>query len=83
MAPILVPLLQLISAVFLGRAILSWFRIGPDSALYPISQLVHRLTEPVLARIRRIMPRTGRIDLSVLVVLVFISLVLTPIASLL
>ncbi len=45
----------------IGRAILSWFdRTGQN----PISQILIQITEPIIAPIRAIMPRTGMIDLS-------------------
>ncbi len=54
------------------RAILSWFPIGADN---PIVQLAHQMTEPVLAPLRRIVPRIGMIDLTPLVALVLLQLV--------
>ncbi|MCK3657881.1 hypothetical protein A4G18_03935 [Pasteurellaceae bacterium Pebbles2] len=45
--------------IFIG-AILSWFRRGND----PFSYLLYQLGEPVLAPIRRILPKTGMIDFS-------------------
>ncbi len=81
MAVILVPLLQFVSLIFLARALLSWFPIGRDSPFFALRRLVEGLTEPVLVHVRRIMPRTGQIDLSVIAVLLIISFVLTPIAA--
>lgn len=54
------------------RAILSWFPIAADN---PIVQLVHQMTEPVLAPLRRIVPRIGMIDITPLVALVLLQLV--------
>lgn len=81
MATVLVPLLQLVSLVFVARALLSWFPIGRDSSLYPVRRFIESLTEPVLVRVRRVLPSTGQLDLSLLAVLLFISFVLTPIAA--
>lgn len=80
MSAILVPLLQLASLVFIARALLSWLPVGGDSPIASVRGFVFGLTEPVLAPVRRVMPRLGGIDLSVFAVLVFISLVLMPIA---
>lgn len=81
MSGVLVPLLQLVSLVFVARALLSWFPISRDSSVYPVRRFVEGLTEPVLVRVRRVLPSTGQLDLSLLAVLLFISFVLTPIAA--
>ncbi|MGY3894617.1 YggT family protein [Aeromonas enterica] len=49
--------------VLLVRAILSWVSQGRN----PIEYVMHQLTEPFLAPIRRILPALGGLDLSVLV----------------
>lgn len=81
MSGLLVYLLTLASFVFIARALISWLRIGPDSAFAPVQQFLYRITEPVLAPVRRFMPRTGGIDLSALVVIIGINLILIPIAQ--
>lgn len=81
MAALLVLVLQVVWLVFVARIIFSWIRPKPDSAVYPASQFVHGITEPVLAPIRRALPRTGTFDFSVLIVLLVISFLLIPIAS--
>ncbi len=50
-------------AIF-ARVIFSWMGFSPDN---PIFGVVHEITEPILAPIRQIMPRTGMIDLSPLI----------------
>jgi YggT family protein len=55
---ILVTILQF--AIF-ARAILTWFPIGPDN---PIVRILIQVTEPVLAPLRRIVPRVGMVDLT-------------------
>ena len=50
-------------AIFL-RVIFSWIGFDPDN---PIYGFVHEVTEPILAPIRRLMPRMGMIDLSPMV----------------
>lgn len=52
--------------VLVIRAILSWVSQGGYN---PIESLLHQLTEPMLAPIRRIIPPLGGLDLSVLVLL--------------
>ncbi len=78
MSNVLVQLLNLATLVFVARAILSWFPIGFDSPVRPIADFLHRITEPVLAPIRRVLPPLGGIDLSILLVIFLIRLVLVP-----
>lgn len=80
MSSILVLLLQFASLLFVGRAVMSWFPIAPDSAFAPVHSFIFGVTEPVLAPVRRMMPRMGALDLSIFAVLIIISFVLTPIA---
>ncbi|HEV2121515.1 MAG TPA: YggT family protein, partial [Chloroflexota bacterium] len=56
--------LLIMQFAIIGRAILSWFdRSGQN----PVSQVLIQLTEPIIAPIRQIMPRTGMIDLAPMV----------------
>lgn len=52
--------------VLIIRAILSWVSQGSN----PIEVVLHQLTEPLLAPIRRIIPPIGGLDLSVLFAIV-------------
>lgn len=54
------------------RALISWFSPNPYNQLY---QLLIRLTEPVLAPLRRIIPMQG-IDLSPLIAILLIDYVI-------
>ena len=58
-------------AIF-ARVILSWF---PGSVNNPIVVFIYAVTEPILAPIRRIVPRFGMIDLSPMVALLAIVLI--------
>lgn len=80
MSAFLVTLLQLISWIFIARALISWFRIRPDSPFYPVVDLLERITEPVLSPVRSVLPRTGMFDFSILVVILGINLFLIPLA---
>lgn len=54
------------------RALMSWVTQGN----HPLDYLIAQLTEPVLGKIRRILPRTGMLDFSVMVlalVLMFLN----------
>ena len=52
-----------------ARIILSWVNFGG----YQIRDLVFRLTEPMLAPVRRLMPATAGLDLSPMIVLILAS----------
>lgn len=62
--------LTLYMYVIIGRAIISW--VNPDP-YNPIVSFLYRATEPVLARIRSMLPPLGGLDLApMLVILVII-----------
>jgi YggT family protein len=54
----------LYSFILLARVLVSWFPVDPYN---PIIRLLHQLTEPLLAPIRRVLPPTGMLDLSPIV----------------
>ena len=54
----------------LGRVFLSWFDPAGRSQ---VGAFVISATEPILAPIRRVLPSTGMVDLSPLVVLIVLS----------
>lgn len=61
--------LQMCFVLVLGYAILSW--VQPGSSAYV---LLGRLTEPLLSRLRSIIPPIGGIDLSALVLLILLQI---------
>jgi YggT family protein len=61
--------LQTLFILVLGFAILSW--VQPGSAAYA---LLGRLTEPLLAPLRRVIPTIGGVDLSALVLLLLLQI---------
>lgn len=63
--------LNLIFWVMLIRVILSWISQGYN----PIEALLHQLTEPMLAPIRRVLPAMGGFDLSIMVFLIGLKFV--------
>jgi YggT family protein len=67
-------LLNLYSWVIIAAALITW--VSPDPR-NPIVQFLHRVTEPVLAPVRRLLPpwKTGGLDLSPLIVLIAIQFV--------
>jgi YggT family protein len=55
--------------ILIARAILSW--VNPDP-YNPIVIFLYRATEPLLQRVRRVLPNTGGLDLSPLLILLAI-----------
>ncbi len=64
---LLIRILDLYMLILFVRVILSWVSVNPYN---PIVQILDRLTEPVLAPIRRAIPSFGGLDISPLVVFV-------------
>ncbi|MFQ5630059.1 MAG: YggT family protein [bacterium] len=49
-----------------ARAIISWFNVDPYN---PIVRFLHKITDPVLYKIRRFIPVMGGLDLSPIVLI--------------
>ena len=64
-----------LSIALLIRVISSWFNVGPTSPLFPILNIVNQVTEPILAPIRRVLPRLGMLDLSPMVALLLLTFI--------
>ncbi|BEH11133.1 MULTISPECIES: YggT family protein [Geobacter] len=62
-------LLTIYLYIIIARAIISW--VNPDP-YNPIVNFLYRSTEPVLSRVRRVLPDLGGLDLSPILVLVAI-----------
>lgn len=72
---VLKEIFSLLFWVLIIRALLSWFSQGNN----PMELVLHQLTEPFLAPIRKILPPMGGLDLSVVIALIslqFIQLLL-------
>ncbi|MBA4180275.1 MAG: YggT family protein [Anaerolinea sp.] len=61
--------LYIILFSIIARSLISWFPIDPRSR---IVQLLTQFTDPLLVPVRRILPRTGMIDLSGFVVIILL-----------
>jgi len=70
-AKILDVLLTIYMYIVIARAIISW--VNPDP-YNPIVNFLYRATEPVLSRIRRVLPDMGGFDLSPILVFLIIML---------
>ena len=73
-------LFDVYSLILLARVLVSWFQVDPYS---PLMQWLYRLTEPVLAPIRRLLPPAGAIDFSPIVAFILIIVVKQIVLSLL
>lgn len=71
-------LVQVYVIVIIARIVLSWFPPG-GSTMRTAHEWLMRLTEPVLGPVRRRLPPLGGLDLSPIVVLLFLQLVVQPI----
>jgi YggT family protein len=54
------------------RSLMSWFPVDPKNILVNI---VHTITEPILAPLRRVLPRLEMIDLSPMVAIIILYVV--------
>ena len=79
MDDLLISFVSLLSTVLyialLARVLLSWFQVGPNSPFYPVIAILYQVTEPILAPIRRVLPRFGMMDFSPIVAFILLSIV--------
>jgi YggT family protein len=61
--------LYILIAAIIIRSLISWFPAAQGSS---IARWLYRVTEPLLDPVRRILPRTGMIDFSALVVIILL-----------
>ncbi len=66
---------QLYLLLLLIRAVMSWFPYNPNSPLSPIFRFVVKVTEPVLAPFRRLIPPIGMLDISFMVAVIVVWLI--------
>lgn len=79
MQDLLLKLLNLYIFIVFGRIILSWFPMQPGTAMATVYTYAYKLTEPVLAPVRRIMPPMGGLDLSPIIVVLALEIVGTAV----
>jgi YggT family protein len=63
----------LLIVAMLIRSVMSWFSLDPNNILVNI---VHTITEPMLAPLRRILPRLEVIDLSPMVAIILLYVII-------
>jgi YggT family protein len=62
---------QVLTLLVLAQAIMSYF----VSPYHPVRQTLDRLLDPLYAPIRRILPQTGMLDFSPLVLIILIQII--------
>lgn len=67
----LVALVNLYSLVVLASVLLSWF---PEARNNAVGRFVESSTEPLFARVRRVVPAVGGLDLAPMLVLVLLQI---------
>jgi YggT family protein len=65
--------------IMFPMAVLSWFRIDPNSFWGQLQRFLFRATEPVLRPVRRVIRPMGSIDLSFMVVVIVAEFVAIPV----
>ena len=71
---------ELYIIVLLARVLLSWVQLDPQN---PLVNLIHQLTEPLLAPIRRMLPQSGALDFSPMIAFVVVLIAEQIVLSLL
>ena len=61
-----------LTLIIVLRALVSWFPINPRN---PLVAILHRITEPILAPLRRIVPRIGMIDITPVIAIVLLLVI--------
>ncbi len=64
-------LIQILTFTIIGRALLSWFDPGFNTA---IGRIIYDITEPIVGPIRRVMPSLGMFDISPIIALLLLQL---------
>ena len=66
--------------LILGRIIISWIQLKGNN---PLTQIIYEITEPILAPIRRLMPRSGMgLDFSPFIAIVLLHFINSAVISL-
>lgn len=65
-------LCELLTLLILIRVILSWFSPRPTNIL---TNIVYQVTEPLLAPLRRIVPRVGVFDFTPMIAIILLQLI--------
>lgn len=69
---IIIILCYVLIVAIIIRSLMSWFPIDPNNIFVNI---VHTITEPILAPLRRILPRLEMIDLSPMLAIILLYVI--------
>jgi YggT family protein len=69
LAELAIFLLNILTFAIIGRALISWVDPG---GRWPISRVLHDVTEPIIAPIRQVVPSLGMFDISPIVALILL-----------
>lgn len=73
-AQVFIAFLYVLIAAVVARSLMSWFPVSRDNQFV---RLLNQVTEPLLGPVRRIMPRTGMIDFSAMIVIIVLYVMVT------
>lgn len=76
-ASLFVGFLWFLVIAVIARALMSWF---PQARNNQFGRVVFQITEPIIEPVRRIMPRTGMIDFSTLIVIVVLQIMISVVS---
>ncbi|MBC8263993.1 MAG: YggT family protein [Anaerolineales bacterium] len=62
----------LLSLAILARVLLSWVRVSP---YHPAVDFLYRITEPILAPLRRVIPPVGMVDISPVIAMFLLRII--------
>jgi YggT family protein len=62
----------LLSLAILARVLLSWIRVSP---YHPAVDFLYRITEPILAPLRRAIPPIGMVDISPVIAIILLQII--------
>src|SRR5438094_10638352 len=65
-------LFQALILAIVARALLSWFNLGPS---HPVVRILYDVTEPILAPLRRVIPRIGMFDITPIVAIILLQVI--------
>jgi len=65
-------LFTLLNLAILARVLLSWVRVNP---YHPAVELLYRITEPILAPLRRVIPSIRMVDISPVIALILLQII--------
>jgi YggT family protein len=84
---LLIRLVQLLfglySIAIIARTFLSWVQVDPYHPYYSFARFLYRITEPILAPLRKRIPPVGMLDISPIVALIILLILQWIIVTLL